>query len=82
MRHDKVMISKPQGLDFKATGYLISIGSVFFLGAVAWTKTDPPSWYYPVLIVGMAASILGMGFRYLAHIHEKKEIAKAKGKRG
>ena len=81
MRHDKVMISKPQGLDFKATGYLISIGSVFFLGAVAWTKTDPPSWYYPVLIVGMATSIIGMGFRYLAHIRQKKEMSEKANRR-
>jgi len=78
MRHDKLTIAKPKGLDFKATGYLISIGSVFFLGAVAWTKTDPPSWYYPVLIVGMAASILGMGFRYVAHLREKHQIHQAK----
>lgn len=76
MRHEKVTIAKPQGLDFKAIGYLVSIGSVFFLGAVAWTKTDPPGWYYPVLIIGMASSIVGMGFRYLAHLHQKREIQK------
>jgi hypothetical protein len=78
MRHDKVSIAKPRGLDFKATGYLVSIGSVFFLGAVAWTKTDPPSWYYPALIVGMATSIVGMGFRYLAHLRQKSQIHEAK----
>jgi hypothetical protein len=77
MRHEKVAIARPQGLDFKAMGYLVSIGSVFFLGAVAWTKTDPPGWYYPVLIIGMASSIVGMGFRYLAHLHQKREIQKA-----
>ena len=74
MRHDKVTIAKPLGLDFKATGYLISIGSVFFLGAVAWTKENPPGWYYPMLIIGMASSIVGMGFRYLAHLRQKREI--------
>ena len=74
MRHEKVTIAKPKGLDFKAMGYLVSIGSVFFLGAVAWTKTDPPGWYYPVLIIGMASSIVGMGFRYLAHLRQKREI--------
>jgi hypothetical protein len=70
MRHDKVTIAKPHGLDFKATGYLISIGSVFFLGAVAWTKENPPGWYYPMLIIGM-------GFRYLAHLRQKREFQKA-----
>jgi len=77
MRYEKVTIAKPRGLDFKAMGYLVSIVSVFFLGAVAWTKTDPPAWYYPVLVVGMASSIIGMGFRYLAHLHQKREIDKA-----
>ena len=77
MRHDKVTIAKPHGVDFKATGYLISIGSVFFLGALAWTKENPPGWYYPVLIIGMATSIVGMGFRYLAHLRQKREIQKA-----
>lgn len=67
------------GLDWKAIGYLISIGSVFFLGAVAWTKENPPGWYYPVLIIGMATSIIGMGCRYMAHLHQKAEIRKAKG---
>jgi hypothetical protein len=62
-------------LDWKAIGYLTSIVSVFFLGAVAWEKQNPPGWYYPALILGMTTSILGMGFRYLAHIHQKKEMA-------
>jgi hypothetical protein len=77
MRRQTVTIATPKGLDFKAIGYLVSIVSVFFLGAVAWTKTNPPSWYYPVLVVGMATSIIGMGFRYLAHLRQKHEIRKA-----
>lgn len=77
MRHDTVRIARPAGLDFKAIGYLTSIVSVLFLGAVAWTKENPPGWYYPVLVIGMAASIVGMGFRYVAHLREKHEIAKA-----
>jgi hypothetical protein len=79
MRHETVSVPAPTGLDWKATGYLVSIVSVLFLGAVAWTKDDPPSWYYPVLIIGMATSIIGMGCRYLAHLHQKAEIRKAKG---
>ena len=74
MRHDRVTIPAPDGLDFKAIGYLSSIVSVLFLGAVAWAKENPPDWYYPALIIGMAASILGMGFRYLAHLRQKREI--------
>jgi hypothetical protein len=79
MRHETVSVPAPTGLDWKATGYLVSVVSVLFLGAVAWTKDDPPSWYYPVLIIGMATSIIGMGCRYLAHLHQKAEIRKAKG---
>jgi hypothetical protein len=54
MHHETVTIPAPVGVDVKAIGYLISIVSVFFLGAVAWTKENPPSRYYPVLIIGMA----------------------------
>ena len=31
-----------EGLDWKALGYLTSIASVFFLGAIAWPKPDDP----------------------------------------
>jgi len=78
MRHEAVTISAPPGTDFKAIGYLTSIVSVLFLGAVAWTKENPPAWYYPVLVAGMALSIIGMGFRYAAHLREKREIKEAK----
>jgi hypothetical protein len=77
MRHDKVTIPVPTGIDIKAIGYLTSIVSVLFLGAVAWAKEDPPGWYYPVLVIGMAASIVGMGFRYAAHLRQKREIREA-----
>ena len=78
MRHEKVTALASPGLDWKALGYLISIVSVFFLGAVAWAKENPPGWYYPVLVIGMATSIAGMGCRYMAHLHQKAEIRKAK----
>lgn len=77
MRNERVTIPVPRGLDFKATGYLTSIVSVLFLGAVSWDKTNPPGWYYPALIIGVVSSITGMGFRYLAHLREKREIEKA-----
>jgi hypothetical protein len=66
-----------KGVDWKAVGYLTSIASVFFLGAVASLKDNPPSWYFPALLAGIATSILGMGFRYKAHRDEQREIRKA-----
>ena len=77
MRHETVTIPAPTGVDWKAIGYLISIASVLFLGAVAWDKENPPGWYYPVLVIGMATSIIGMGCRYVAHLREKREIRQA-----
>jgi hypothetical protein len=66
-----------RGPDWKGIGYLVSIVSVFFLGAIAWPKPEDPKWHLPVLIAGMATSILGMGFRYLAHRKQQAEIMKA-----
>jgi hypothetical protein len=66
------------GFDFKAAGYLVSIVSVFLIGAVAWPGPQDPSWAKGVLIAGMATSIIGMGLRYVAHLKEQKEIRKAK----
>ncbi len=67
-------------MDWKAVGYLTSIVSVFFLGAIAWPKPDDPAWHLPALIVGMATSVIGMGFRYKAHRDEKREIRRAEAK--
>jgi len=78
MRHDKITIPAPTGIDIKAIGYLTSIVSVLFLGAVAWAKENPPGWYYPALVIGMATSMIGMGFRYAAHLRQKRENEKAK----
>jgi O-antigen/teichoic acid export membrane protein len=69
------------GLDWKALGYITSILSVFFLGAIAWPKPDDPDWYLPALIIGMATSVLGMGFRYLAHIQQKKKMSEKADRR-
>ena len=69
------------GLDWKAAGYLTSMVSVLFLGAIAWPKPDDPGWILPALIAGMAASILGMGFRYLAHLQHKKEMSQKADRR-
>jgi hypothetical protein len=77
MGHDSVRSPPVKGLDWKALGYIVSIVSVFFLGAIAWPKPDDPGWHLPALIVGMATSIAGMGFRYKAHLDQKRELKKA-----
>ena len=77
MRNKPVTIPAPSGADWKALGYLISIVSVFFLGAIAWPKPEEPGWHLPVLIVGMATSIIGMACRYKSHLDQKREIKKA-----
>jgi hypothetical protein len=80
MRHDRVTIGRIGAFDWKALGYLTSIASVFFLGAIAWPKPGDPGWHLPALLIGMAASIVGMAFRYKAHLDEKCEIRKAEAK--
>jgi len=72
-----ISIPTSPGVDWKAIGYLTSIVSVLFLGAVAWQKDNPPWWYYPALIIGMLASIVGMGFRYKSHLDQQREVRKA-----
>ena len=64
----------------KGVGYLISTLSVFLLGIVAWPKPDEPMWKAAVTIAGMAASIIGMGFRYVSHRREKAELDEAKSR--
>ena len=77
MRHQSVTIAARNGIDWKALGYLVSIVSVFFLGSIAWPGPDEPKWHILALVVGMATSIIGMGFRYKAHLDEQREIKKA-----
>lgn len=78
------MLTKPVitvgrlGIDWKGLGYLTSIISVFFLGVIAWPKSDDPAWHLPALVIGMVTSIIGMGFRYKAHLDQQREIRKAK----
>lgn len=77
MAERMIPIPVTSGIDWKAVGYLTSIVSVFFLGAIAWPKDNPPWWYYPALIIGMVTSILGMGFRYKSHLDQQREIKRA-----
>jgi len=64
-------------IDWKGVGYLISIVSVLFLGAIAWPNPEDPWWHRPALILGMATSIIGMACRYKAHLDQQREIEKA-----
>ncbi|HEX8414555.1 MAG TPA: hypothetical protein VF637_11830 [Sphingomicrobium sp.] len=57
----------------KGVGYLISIVSVLLIGVVAWPRPDEPDWKAGVLLVGIAASIIGMALRYLSYRKEQRE---------
>ena len=74
MGHDHHRVFLVTGIDWKGLGYLVSILSVFLLGAVAWPKPEDPTWHLAVLIVGMAVSIVGMAFRYKAHLDQQREL--------
>ncbi|MFL6849361.1 MAG: hypothetical protein ACJ8EH_00705 [Sphingomicrobium sp.] len=77
MRHETVTVPERSRIDWKGLGYLISIVSVFFLGAVAWPKPSEPWWHLPALVAGMATSIVGMACRYKAHLDQQREIRMA-----
>ena len=72
-------VTKPVllGIDWKGLGYLTSMASVFFLGAIAWPKPDAPAWHLPALIIGVATSLVGMALRYKSHLYQQAEIRKA-----
>ena len=78
MRHESVSKPVVLGIDWKGLGYLSSIVSVFFLGAIAWPGQDEPSWHVTALVIGMASSILGMAFRYKSHRDQQRELKKTK----
>jgi protein-S-isoprenylcysteine O-methyltransferase Ste14 len=64
-------------MDLKGLGYLISTVSVVLLGVLAWPTPDDPPWKAIFLVLGMLASVLGMGARFLSHRKEKAAIAYA-----
>ena len=74
MRHETVTSPAGAGLDWKGLGYLISIASVFLLGAIAWPTSADPPWHLPVLLAGMTASIIGMACRYKAHLDQQRQL--------
>ena len=63
-------------MDWKGIGYLVSILSVVLLGVIAWPTDGEPRWHMGVLLAGMATSICGMGFRYMAHLQQQRELKK------
>ena len=77
MRHDTAP-EPVSGIDWKGLGYLISIASVFLLGAIAWPTAEEPRWHMPVLLAGMATSIIGMACRYKAHLDQQRELKRTK----
>jgi hypothetical protein len=78
MSHQTVTKPVLLGIDWKGLGYLTSIVSVFFLGAIAWPKPGDPGWHLPALFIGMVTSIVGMAFRYKSHLDQQREIRNAK----
>ncbi|MBW0008341.1 MAG: hypothetical protein JO335_11595 [Sphingomonas sp.] len=78
MHSEPVRRTSGSGVDWKGLGYLISILSVLFLGAVAWPKSGAPWWHMPAVIIGMGTSIMGMACRYKAHRDQQREISKTK----
>ena len=64
-------------MDLQGLGYLISSLSVAFLGAVAWPGPEEPRWKAWALAIGMATAVIGMGVRFLSHLRDKRNIARA-----
>ena len=59
----------PWGL--KTAGYLVSTVSVMLLGAAAWPGAERAG-LEPVLVLGMATSVLGMASRWYSYHLEKR----------
>lgn len=64
-------------MDLKGLGYLISSGSVIFLGIVAWPGPTEPAWHAVAVLFGMVLSILGMGVRFMSHQQDRRDIHRA-----
>jgi hypothetical protein len=57
----------------KGLGYLVSTVSVLLLGIVAWKGAQEQPLLFACLLAGMAASVAGMGLRWLSHRLSEKE---------
>lgn len=58
---------------FKGAGYLVSTFSVILLGVVSWKSASEQPLLFACLILGMLASVAGMGLRWISHRLEQKE---------
>lgn len=58
---------------FKGLGYLVSAVSVILLGIVAWKSASEQPLLFACLILGMIASVAGMGLRWISHRIDQKE---------
>lgn len=58
---------------FKGLGYLVSSLSVLLLGITAWKSASEHPLLLACLIGGMAASLAGMGLRWISHRIDQKE---------
>jgi hypothetical protein len=59
----------------KGLGYLVSTASVILLGITAWKSASEQPLLLACLILGMLASVTGMGLRWISHRMEQKEKA-------
>jgi hypothetical protein len=57
----------------KGLGYLVSTVSVLLLGILSWKSASEKPLLLACLILGMLASITGMGLRWMSHRLEQKE---------
>jgi hypothetical protein len=59
----------------KGFGYLVSTVSVVLLGILSWKSASEQPLLLACLILGMLASIAGMGLRWMSHRLEQKQKA-------
>ena len=59
----------------KGLGYLVSTLSVILLGIVAWKSASEQPLLFACLVLGMLASVTGMGLRWISHRIEQKQKA-------
>jgi hypothetical protein len=63
----------PLPLLLKTAGYFVSALSVLLLGAVAWKSAEQDSTVLLLLVLGMATSVAGMGFRWASSFQDQRE---------
>ena len=59
----------------KGFGYVVSTVSVLLLGILSWKSASEEPLLLACLILGLLASIAGMGLRWLSHRLEQKQKA-------